>query len=163
MVWVVFASKYESTREVAEAIAAEIGQRHEVATRDAAEVETLEGADAVVLGSAIYGGHWLEPARKLLSEHAEALAARPAWLFSVGPIGDPPKPAEAGPDGIEDAIAATGARGHDVFAGKLDFSKLKRVERLMVKAFRAPEGDFRDWDEIRAWARSVAADLPGGA
>jgi menaquinone-dependent protoporphyrinogen oxidase len=46
-----------------------------------------------------------------------------------------------------------------VFAGKLDHASLSRVERLMVRALRAPEGDFRDWDAIRAWARGVGGEL----
>jgi hypothetical protein len=60
-----------------------------------------------------------------------------------------------------------------VFAGKLDHASLSldhaslsldhaslsRVERLMVRAQRAPEGDFRDWDAIRAWARGVGGEL----
>ena len=39
------------------------------------------------------------------------------------------------------------------------FDAIGRVERLLVKALKAPEGDFRDWEAIRDWARSVAADL----
>lgn len=30
-----------------------------------------------------------------------------------------------------------------------------------VFAFRAAEGDFRDWDEIRAWATDIASELHG--
>jgi len=30
---------------------------------------------------------------------------------------------------------------------------------VMVKAVRAPEGDFRDWEAIDAWAASIARDL----
>jgi hypothetical protein len=30
---------------------------------------------------------------------------------------------------------------------------------MMVKAVRAPEGDFRDWQVIEAWAASIAQDL----
>ncbi|MBD0283602.1 MAG: flavodoxin domain-containing protein [Thermoleophilaceae bacterium] len=158
--WVVFASKYGSTRGVAEAIAERLARAHEgVELRDAADVESFEGADAVVLGSAIYGGRWLEPARNLFEERADELTSRPTWLFSVGPLGDPPKPEDAGPDGITEAMEATRARGHEVFAGKLERPALSRVERLMVRALRAPEGDFRDWDAIRSWADRVAADL----
>jgi len=157
--WVVFASKYGSTREVAEAIAEELGRAHNVRVRDAAEVKGFDGADAVVLGSAIYAGHWLKPARTLLEERVDELVSRPTWLFSVGPIGDPPQPADAGPEGISEAMDAVRARGHEVFAGKLDHAALSRIERLMVRALRAPEGDFRDWGAIRAWARSVAAEL----
>jgi menaquinone-dependent protoporphyrinogen oxidase len=156
---VLFASKYGSTREVAEAIGEELGQANAVQVKEAATVRDVEGADAVVLGSAIYGGHWLEPARRLVEKHAAELSSRHVWLFSCGPIGDPPKPEEAGPEGIAETIEATHARDHEVFAGKLDYSKLRRVERLMVKALRAPEGDFRDWNAIRAWAQAIAREL----
>jgi menaquinone-dependent protoporphyrinogen oxidase len=159
VVWVVVASKYGSAREVAEAIAEELADGRQVQLRDAAEVDSFSGADAVVLGSAIYAGHWLEPARRLIQERASELASRPAWLFSVGPLGDPPEPEDAGPEGISEVMDATNARAHEVFAGKLDRSALSRVERLMVRALRAPEGDFRDWDAIRAWTRGVAAEL----
>ena len=154
-VWVVVASKYGSTREVAEAIAEEIGAE----VRDAGDVDSFDGAEAVVLGSAIYGGRWLRLAQKLVEERAEDLCERPTWLFSCGPIGDPSKPEDAGPDGIDATLKATKARGHEVFAGKLEYRSLSRVERLMVKALRAPEGDFRDWDAIRDWARSIAGQL----
>jgi hypothetical protein len=30
---------------------------------------------------------------------------------------------------------------------------------MMVKAVRAPEGDFRDWKAIEDWAESIARDL----
>jgi menaquinone-dependent protoporphyrinogen oxidase len=56
-------------------------------------------------------------------------------------------------------IATTGARDHRVFAGKLERKGLRFVERAMVKAFRAPYGDFRDWDAIRPWAEGIASEL----
>jgi hypothetical protein len=30
---------------------------------------------------------------------------------------------------------------------------------MIVKAVKAPEGDFRDWDEIDAWADEIAVAL----
>lgn len=27
------------------------------------------------------------------------------------------------------------------------------------RTLKAPEGDFRDWDEIRGWARGIASEL----
>jgi hypothetical protein len=30
---------------------------------------------------------------------------------------------------------------------------------MMAKAVRAPEGDFRDWEAIEAWAASIARNL----
>jgi hypothetical protein len=58
------------------------------------QVEGVDGYAAVVLGSAVYAGHWLKPARELVERHAGDLADRPVWLFSSGPVGDPPKPDE---------------------------------------------------------------------
>lgn len=156
--WVIVASKHGSSREVADAIADALNGVHEVEVFDPGGVGDLAGADAIVLGSAIYGGRWLQPARELVGERAQELASRPLWLFSCGPLGDPPKPEDAGPDGIAETVAATRAREHKVFAGKLDYSKLGRIERLMVRALHAPEGDFRDWDAIHGWARAIAAE-----
>ena len=41
----------------------------------------------------------------------------------------------------------------------LDKRKLSFPERLAVKAVKAPEGDFRDWDDIDAWALKIAGEL----
>ena len=43
----------------------------------------------MVLGSAVYAGRWLEPAREYAATHAGGLRTRPTWLFSSGPIGEP--------------------------------------------------------------------------
>jgi Flavodoxin domain len=40
------------------------------------QVEEVDGYDAVVLGSAVYAGHWLKPARELVERHADGLAGR---------------------------------------------------------------------------------------
>ena len=57
--------------------------------------------DAVVLGSAVYVGRWLQPARHYAAEYASVLRTRPVWLMSSGPIGEPPfppdEPHDAGP------------------------------------------------------------------
>jgi menaquinone-dependent protoporphyrinogen oxidase len=89
-----------------------------------------------------------------------AASPRPlAWLFSRGPIGDPPKPDED-PVDIAEVMQVTAAREHRLFAGKIDKSKLSFGEKAIVVALRVPEGDFRDWDEIDAWAADIATALP---
>lgn len=112
-----------------------------------------------MLGSAVYAGRWLGPAQALVDEHGETLREKPVWLFSSGPIGDPPRP--AGDDAVASAplVEATGAREHRIFAGRLDKSLLSFGERAIVLAFRAAEGDFRDWGEIEAWAGDIADAL----
>lgn len=159
-VLVAVASKHGATQEIAEAIGralTEHGVAAEVKAVD--DVADVSRYGAVVLGSAVYAGQWLEPARWFVDEHHDELAARPTWLFTSGPIGDPPKPAENEAVRIGPIVEATRAREHRLFAGKLDKSKLGFGERAMVRAFRAPEGDFRNWDEIVAWAEEIAKTL----
>ena len=80
------------------------------------------------------------------------------WLFSSGPVGDPPKPDED-PVDVAELLATTNARDHRVFAGKLVRKQLSFPERAIVSALRVPEGDFRDWIEIRQWAAGIADAL----
>ena len=123
----------------------------------ATEVGDPASYDAVVLGSAVYLGRWLDDARRL-AERIAALAPRPVWLFSVGPIGDPPKPDEE-PVEVGDIVRATRARGHRLFAGRLDRHRLGFGEKAVVMALRVADGDFRDLAALDAWGTQIAADL----
>jgi menaquinone-dependent protoporphyrinogen oxidase len=89
------ASKYGATAEIARAMGVVLSEREfEVIVVPPEEAGAIEDYDAVVLGSAVYMGRWMKPATELVDRSGEALAARPVWLFSSGPVGDPPKPAE---------------------------------------------------------------------
>ncbi len=162
-VLVAVASKYGATFGIAKAIGdvlSEQGIEADVASID--RVSGIEDYDAVVVGSSVYAGHWLKVAKKFVEANARTLAARPTWLFSSGPIGDPPKP-EEGPVDAPSMVELSTARDHHVFGGKLDKSQLNFGEKALVTALRAPEGDYRDWDEIRAWASEIADALESGA
>jgi menaquinone-dependent protoporphyrinogen oxidase len=155
------ASKHGSTAEIAERIAEVLHTALPggavVDVRPAAETADAASYDAVILGSAVYMGRWIEDARQA----AARIATHPprlVWLFSSGPIGDPPKPDEE-PHEVNDIVAATDARGHRVFAGRLDRHRLGFAEKAMVRALRVADGDFRDWEAIDSWARQIAADL----
>jgi menaquinone-dependent protoporphyrinogen oxidase len=153
---VIYASKHESTEEVAEAIAAAIRSGpHSVDLLDAAKISRLPDADAYVLGSGVYGGRWLKPARELVEAHADALRTHPVWLFSVGPLGDEDEQIKAGID-ASSLLEATGARSREIFSGRLDPDRLGLTERFAAKAVKAPTGDYRDWEAIERWARQIA-------
>jgi menaquinone-dependent protoporphyrinogen oxidase len=161
-VLVTAASKYGATTEIAAAIAEVLGDHGLAATvLPPEQVKGVDGYDAVVVGSAVYAGHWLKPARELVERHRAALAGRPVWLFSSGPVGDPPKP-EEDPVDVADLLATTRAREHRIFAGKLVRKQLSFPERAIVSALRVPEGDFRDWTEIHQWAAGIADTLGAG-
>ena len=153
------ASKYGATSEIARAVADVLaGRGCQVTVLPPAEVGAVEEFDAVVLGSAVYMGQWMKPARELAERSAAALAARPVWLFSSGPVGEPAKPAD-NPVDVSKILQATKARDHQIFTGKLTRKHLSFPDRAMASAVRAAEGDFRNWADIRAWATGIADTL----
>lgn len=153
------ASKHGSTAEIAEALGRELrGRGAETTVVEPDAVTDLEGYDALVLGSAVYAGHWLEPAKALVQRLETEVASRPVWLFSSGPLGDPLRPDED-PVDVAGLAETVGARDHRVFPGKLDRNALSFGEKAIVMALRAPEGDFRDWDAVVGWAAEIAGAL----
>ena len=159
-VLVAYASKHGSTEGIARAIVERLAEAGEEAeARSVSEVDELAGVDAVVLGSAIYAGSWMKEAVEFVHRHAEPLAERPVWLFSSGPLGEEVEDEEQQPRQLREMEGIVGPVEHRLFFGALDRSKLGFAERMIVKAVKAPDGDFRDWDEIRAWADTIAADL----
>jgi len=153
------ASKYGATSEIAQAVAGVLAERGcEVTVLPPEKVGAVEEFDAVVLGSAVYLGQWLKPARELAERSAGALAARPVWLFSSGPVGEPAKPTD-NPVDVTKILQATKARDHQIFTGKLVKKDLSFPDRAVASAIRAQEGDFRNWAEIREWAAGIADTL----
>jgi len=156
-------SLHGATAEIARAIADRLLSRGlEVDFAPPHEVTSVESYDAVVLGSAIYMGHWLAPATEFVEREQVPLRQRPVWLFSSGPIGDPPMPPpEQTARNLEGIREATNAIDHRVFPGDLDRSNLGVAERVAAVIVRSPQGDYRPWHEIDAWAEIIADKLVG--
>ncbi len=167
-VLVTTASRHGSTAEIAEAIGDVLGSRgFEVTVAPPADVAALSEFEAVVLGSAVYMGHWLAPAIGLAHRIGAELAGKPVWLFSSGPVGDPSskfaQQMDVDPVDLQAVQKATGAREHKRFSGKLDRHNLRGLQRVGLSLFRGLEGDFRDWKAIREWAASIADQLAEAA
>jgi menaquinone-dependent protoporphyrinogen oxidase len=160
-VLVAVASKHGATMEIGQVIEASLRSSGlEVDLKRIEDVTGLNRYDAVVLGSGVYAGHWLRPAREFVDIHEGELKQRPVWLFSSGPVGDPPKPLE-NPAEVAGVAKRIGSRGHRLFAGKIEGSDLGISEKALVALVRAPDGDFRPWSEISTWAESIATQLQG--
>jgi menaquinone-dependent protoporphyrinogen oxidase len=154
------ASRHGSTREIAEAIADEF-RKHglQADTSEAKDVTNLDGYSVVVIGSAIYMGGWMPAAIEMVERVRPQLEHVPVWLFSSGPLGaEDPQP-DGDPRQLLDLLQATNAQGHHIFTGKLDRHELGLGEKMIARMVHAPEGDFRDWDEIRGWVREIVEDL----
>ena len=153
------ASRHGATDQIARAIAHELSASGaDVDRRPIDHVDDLSRCDAAVVGSAVYMGSWMGAARDLVESHLEQLRAMPVWLFSSGPLGSPAQPSEQ-PDPTAKLAGQIGARDHAVFPGRLDREQLRLRERAVVSVVHAPYGDYRNWSEIRAWARGIASEL----
>ncbi len=169
-VLVAYASKYGATEGIAERIGETLGRTGlDVDVRPVGEAEPA-GYDAFVIGSAAYAGHWRKEARKFVKHHHDELDAHPVWLFSSGPLGIDDVDAKgrdvreaSTPKDIPGLSETVHARDHRVFFGKLDPDELRGPESLVTKVPRGkdllPSGDFRDWDDIAAWAEAIGREL----
>jgi len=172
-VLVAYASRHGATQGIAERIA-EVLQAGGVTAEalPAASVKSVAAYDAFVVGSAAYMFHWERAAVAFVRRNRAVLAAKPVWLFSSGPLGSEAVDAQgrdqrlaAIPKEAADMLEAVNAREHQVFFGAYERDRkpigiAERLVSMMPAAKEAmPEGDFRDWPEIEAWAAEIAAAL----
>jgi menaquinone-dependent protoporphyrinogen oxidase len=168
---VTHASRYGGTQAIAERIAATLtGCGHQAEAWPIGGPRDLAGYDAFVVGSAVYMGSWLKEARDFVRHHRAILFSRPVWLFSSGPLGTAlvdgkgrELPAAAEPKEVLEFADAVRPREHRVFFGALDPERIALPARLIRKLPAGRdllvEGDFRNWDAIDEWARSIAREL----
>ncbi len=157
---IAYASKHGATQGIAERIAATLQQMGQDAeAKPVATVAQPASYAALVIGSAIYYGSWLPEATMWVRQHQSVLATRPVWLFSSGPLGTTVKDDEPQPKEMAEFHTTIAPREQRIFGGALDHHQLSFAERMMVKAVRAAEGDFRDWAAIDAWAVHIAAHV----
>lgn len=163
-VLITYATKYGATKEIAERIGKtlqDVGLTVDVLPVD--EVKNLSDYGAVILGSAVYAGHWRKEAVSFLEAHEKALATRPTWFFSSGPTGegDPTELMKGWrfPEAQKPIADRIKPRDLAFFHGDLNMQKLNIAEKLLIKGIKAPTGDFRDWETIQQWAQDVAENL----
>ena len=170
-VLVAYASRHGATQGIAERIAETLVKAGlEAAARPAATVRSLAGYDAFVIGSAAYMFKWLNEAATFVRRNQAALAAKPVWLFSSGPTGGPldakgrDQKVVTVPKDAAEFAEALHARDLRIFFGayfrdRKPVGFAERFMSLMPAMEGVPEGDFRDWPEIEAWASGIAAEL----
>ncbi len=163
-VLVTYATKYGSTKDVAEKIGETMrGKGDDVDILSVSDAGAIYGYDKIVFGAALYAGNISGPAKKFLTRNQAALSAKPVSFFVLGPINRDAKDMT----GAEEQMAKVLAKfawfkpaASKVFVGKFDASMLKWPLSLLTKAKGTPlygetARDERDWDDIQTWAESV--------
>jgi menaquinone-dependent protoporphyrinogen oxidase len=153
------ASRHGATWEIGEAVAAVLRENgHRVTMREPQDVASIDEFDAVVLGSAVYLGHWLPAARELGDRLVGHTHGKAVWLFSSG-LATQPAAAANSPHEITALVEALDARGHRSFRGRLDLALLNFAERAHIAAGRARAGDHRDFGAVTDWADAIATEV----
>jgi menaquinone-dependent protoporphyrinogen oxidase len=160
---VAYATRYGSTQEVAEAIAATLRERGlAVDIQPMRNVRTLEGYRAVVLGAALYIGRWHKDARRFLTQYREALTQRPVAIFALGPLHTEEKEFQGSREQLEKELAKfpwLKPVALELFVGKFDPAKLGFPWTVLPALKNMPASDARDWTVIHAWASNLAAQF----
>jgi menaquinone-dependent protoporphyrinogen oxidase len=156
---VAYATRYGSTQEVAETVAATLRECGlAVDIQPMQEVRTLDQYRAVVLGAPLYMFHWHKDARHFLSRHREALSGRPVAIFALGPINNEEKEFQGSREQLDKELAKfpwLKPLALEIFGGKFDPAKL-RFPYNMPALKKMPASDIRDLTAIRAWASTLA-------
>ncbi len=164
-VLVTYASKYGSTREIAEKAGEVLRQEGlEVDVLPVGPIKDLARYQAVVLGSAIYIGKWRKEAVEFLRTYEKGGDDQPIWLFCSGPSGqgNPVELLEGNflPEELKPVIARIQPRDIAVFHGNIDPGRITFLEKWAIKNLvKKPFGDYRDWSAIASWATGIARTL----
>jgi len=160
-VLVAYATRHESTRGIAAAIAEVLaGAGIAVRLESIDAVGDLRAFRAAVIGCTVYAGEWMPGAHTFLTAHERQLETMPVWLFASGP-------AEPLPDGttvdvpaaLISVIERIGPRDVALFAGSLQPHHLGAGLRVLARLARSSFTEHRDWTAVERWARHVAEEL----
>ncbi len=166
---VTYASQFGTTGEVAEAIGEVLCQTgNTVETKWVKNVKDLNGYDAVIIGSAILYDRWMPEAAEFVKANQRILKQLPvAYFFTclvlhkLNTKGD--LKAKKYSDKLQALVPQVKPVSIGGFVGVLDYSKMSFISRLLMKIILfnkgVKEGDYRDWNAIRAWAKDTQSKL----
>ncbi len=159
-VLVAYATRYGSTQEVAEAIAATLRESGlEVDLQPLRQVHSIDQYRAFVIGAPLYMFHWHKDALNFLTRYHTALAKRPVALFALGPFHADEKEFQGAREQLDKELAKfpwLTPAAIEIFGGKFDPEKLTVPHNLVPALKKMPASDVRDWAAIRDWANELA-------
>jgi menaquinone-dependent protoporphyrinogen oxidase len=167
-----YASWAGSTAEVAEVIGETLRSPDTpVEVRSLAGLDDVDGYGAFVLGTGVHAGRVHKAFSTFVERHREALAAMPVAYFVVcltmkEDTEENRCKAAAFLDKVQQEVPEAEPFSVGLFGGALraegeGYAKLPLPLRLVVRAMAKEQGDYRDWEAVRGWAKSLAPALRG--
>ena len=158
-----YATRYGSTKEVAETIAATLREGGSVVdVRSVEHARSLDGYRAVVVGAPLYMFNWLKEARSFLTRHRAALEGLPVAVFALGPTENKETDWQETRSQLTKVLTGfpwLAPVAVELFGGKFDPTRLTFPYNLIPGLKKMPVSDIRDWDAIRAWAGGLGKAL----
>ncbi len=171
-----YSSGYGATREVAQEIAAVLQDEYKLAVdvQPISYQESLEAYDVIIIGSSVRADHPLASTRDFFAAHRQELVQKKVALFMVCLTASTPE----GKEKVKkEYISQILSKYPDIspvsieaFGGKVDFDRLNPVMQQLVQSVMKQAGvspdqsmDARNWQDIKAWARSLAEKLNAAA
>jgi len=159
---VAYASRKGSTAGIAQAIGKELTlEGYNVDVSEMKSVTSLAGYNAVVLGAPVYTGKVTGDVAAFVSTNKDELSRVPVAGFVTGiaPVFPKTGDVKGFTDQLVTALSPVRPVAVTMFAGTLDTGKMNLVERSLTMLMKVPRGDFRDWDAIAAWAKTLAGKM----
>lgn len=126
------------------------------------QVGKVEEYRSVIVGSPIYEGNWLEPAVTFLEQNRLSLSRIPVAFFAVcakrkETLEDQQCRVQWAMDRVLGCVPEIKPVDIDRFTGAFNSRRWPLPTLLSLKAQgELPlDGDYRDWDAIRAWAMKI--------
>jgi menaquinone-dependent protoporphyrinogen oxidase len=157
---IAYASKCGSTAEIAESMGKVLVTRGcEVDILPVNQVKSMDAYDGIVAGSAVRVGAWLPEAVNFVKDNQTTIQKIPTAIFTVHGLNwENTSASEALRKNYTNAIKQVITPVDEVFfAGKIDYSTMTFLEKMLCKTVKAAEEDRRDWGVINGWA----AEIPG--
>ncbi|HUL21451.1 MAG TPA: flavodoxin domain-containing protein, partial [Thermodesulfobacteriota bacterium] len=166
-VLVAYSSYCGSTGGVAEAIGKVLCDKGAVVdVRLVKNVGDISSYQAAIIGSAIRSASWWPEAISFVEGNKKTFSRIPVAYFLtclalVKESEESRRMARSYMEPVLKAVPEVKPMDMGLFSGALDYSKLNLIYRTVMKSKMGkkgvPEGDFRDWTAIRAWAEGLSS------
>jgi menaquinone-dependent protoporphyrinogen oxidase len=172
-VLIAYVSRSGSTEDVAEAMGVTMESAGvKVDVQPMAKVESISDDTSVVIGTALYGGHFPGEFRRFVKRFQRELGNVHPWIFVLGPTENEGKHFAAAEEQARNELAKypwLHTADVRVMGGSFDphHLRLPFPFNLAIKLpgnpmRKAPASDLRDWDFIRRWANAIAEHMKKG-